>query len=220
MKVQIISISWGIGKDSPSIATVVHTATKRGILIFASASNRRAADATAFSTRYPSTFCIGAADGLGAPSTFNPPCDGEETYSALGEAVMGAYPAHCLLRESGTPELWIRRDGTSIATPVAAGIAALLIDYTWQFMDRGNGAESYENMRKLLIEMSKSTVGKDYRYLAPWYLFEAGKQPRAYIKRILSAPPGKCQFIGLKALTIFSIRSTLVSLKYFRWSFK
>lgn len=83
----------------------------------------------------------------------------------------------------------IRRDGTSTATPIAAGIAALLIDYTWQYID-GKGAESYDNMRKLFIDMSKATVGKDYRYLAPWYLFGEGKESKNYIKNILVIPAG------------------------------
>ena len=84
-------------------------------------------------------------------------------------------------------EQTIRRNGTSTATPIAAGIAALFVDYAWQFMDTDD-AWDYENMRKLFIRMSKATIEKDYRYLAPWSLFGLGVDSRTEIKKILLAP--------------------------------
>lgn len=135
-------------------------------------------------------FCIGSADGLGAPSTFNPPSEDEEKYSTLGEAVLGAAPKNLSDQsEYDAKTQMIRRDGTSTATPIVAGIAALLIDYTWQFMD-GNAAWTYENIRKLFTHMSKTTFGKDYRYIAPWSLFRAGGDSKTEIKNILSSPLG------------------------------
>ena len=109
----------------------------------------------------------------------------EEKYSALGEAVSGACPKHlCDQRGYDAKAKTIRWDGTSTATPIAAAIAALFIDYSWQFMD-GYGAWTYENMRKLFTRMSKATVEKDYRYLAPWSLFGAGvNDPQTEIKYI------------------------------------
>jgi tetratricopeptide (TPR) repeat protein len=191
MRVHIISISWGMRNHVPSIAKALGKAIEKGILVFACASNSGANDPITFPARLQGIFCIGSADGKGAQSIFNPPSEDEETYSALGEAVQGACPAN-LSQEPGynATEGTIRRDGTSISTPIAAGIAALLIDYTWQFMD-GKGAQTYENMRKLFIEMSKSTVRKDYRYLAPWNLFEQPNDPKSYISAVLSAPAGK-----------------------------
>jgi hypothetical protein len=124
---------------------------------------------------------------------FNPPFEGEEKYSALGEAVLGACPKRLSDKPGYDPETqMIRLDGTSTATPIAAGIAAFIIDYTWQFMD-GNGAHDYESMRKLFAAMSKATIRKDYRYLAPWTLFGAGKDPREDIKKIISTPLGSCK---------------------------
>lgn len=177
--------------DVPSIVKALGRAIEKGILIFASASNSGANDPITFPARLQGIFCIGSADGVGAQSNFNPPSEDEEKYCALGEAVQGACPAD-LSQEPGynATEGTIRRDGTSISTPIAAGIAALLIDYTWQFMN-GKGAQTYENMRKLFIEMSKSTVRKDYRYLAPWSLFEQRNDPKSYISAVLSGPAGK-----------------------------
>ena len=76
-------------KDVPIIATALNRALKEGILIFVSASNSGENDPITFPARLHGFFCIGSADGLGAPSPFNPPFEGEEKYSALGEVVSG-----------------------------------------------------------------------------------------------------------------------------------
>lgn len=188
-------------QDLPSIASALNDALNAGILIFASASNTGANYPITFPARLSGIFCIGSSDGLGHPSSFNPPFAGEEKYSVLGEAVSGACP-QILSNEKGYDKetQTIRRDGTSTAAPIAAGIAALFIEYTWQFMD-GNGAWDYENMRKLFTAMSKATLGKDYRYLAPWCLFELGKVPKEVIKAILAAPLGMRLFVIKKANT-------------------
>jgi len=179
-RVHIIWISWGMKRDIPVICRPIKEAISRNILIFACASNAGANYNITFPARLPRVFCIGSADGLGTQSDFSPPFPGEEKFSALGEAVLGA--------RSGT-DGEIRKDGTSISTPIAAGLAALLIQYTRQFTPKGHGADTYDNMRKLFFAISKSTEGKDYRYLAIGVLFETG-DPEARIKRILNSPLG------------------------------
>ena len=84
-----------------------------------------------------------------------------------------------------------RRDGTSTATPVAAGIAALLIAYTRQFRDPGLDAANYDNMRKLFLSMSQDSYGEPYRFLAPWSLFEnmKGSERHEKFRVILDSPP-------------------------------
>ena len=207
-KVHIISISWGIMDDIPIISTALNQALKAGILIFACASNYGAIFPITFPARLHGIFCIGSADGLGAPSTFNPPSEGEK-YSALGEAVPGACPKHLSDKEGYDAEAQtVRQDGTSTATPIAAAIAALFIDYSWQFMDQfmdGNDAWTYENIRKLFTQMSKTTVGQNYRNLAPWSLFAPGKDSRTNIKNIFAAPLGM-KFLRLNILILFRTR--------------
>lgn len=177
-------------RDIPSITESITNAIQKGIVIFASASNAGANFRIPFPARLPRVFCIGSADGLGAQSNFSPPFPGMEKYSTLGEAVSGAAAkALSHLPEYDRDKEEIRRDGTSIAAPIAAGIGALLICYTRQFLPRGRAADTYENMRKLFITMSKATDGKDYQYLAPWDLFDTD-EPQDYIKKILSAPAG------------------------------
>ena len=194
--------------DIQSIAEVIADAIKEGILIFASASNNGANYPITFPARLQGVFCIGSADGLGAKSSFNPPSEGTEKYSALGEAVEAAYPASLSHEPGYNPSKGtVRTSGTSTSAPVAAAIAALLLDYIDQITDMTR-AQRYENIRKLFIDMSKATTGKDYRYLAPWYLFEGREDPKSYIKHVLSVPAGKiavCQRIA-KKLTVPSDR--------------
>jgi subtilisin family serine protease len=177
--------------DVPSIASVLNDALSTGVLVFASASNVGANDRITFPARLHGIFCIGSADTYGNRSRFSPPFEGEEKYSILGEAVAAACPM-TLSKEQGydRSNRTIQRDGTSTATPIAAGIAALLIDFTRQFMDKGKTADTYENMRRLFIGISEATVGKDYRYLALPYVFGPGKDSKAYIKEIISVPAG------------------------------
>ena len=180
-RVDIISISWGIRDDVPILTDIFGKAKKKGVLILASASNNGANHPITFPARLKNTvFCIGAADGKGNASAFNPPFLGEEKYSALGEAVLGA----------SQQNTYVRKDGTSTATPVAAGIAAMLVDFMRQFMDPPRGAENYERIRKLFIIMSAATVEQSYRYLAPWYIFGAGKDSKEIVKSICEKPAG------------------------------
>jgi Subtilase family len=183
-----------------------------GVLVFASASNTGANFPITFPANLKGVFCIGSADGLGAQSTFSPPIKGDEKYSTPGEAILGACPKSHFNRSGYDPETQtIRRYGTSISTPIAAGIAALFIDYTWQFMD-GQGAWSYENIRKLFTRMSQLTTEKDYRYLAPWSLFETEEPPRNEIRNVLARPLGMTLLITLTMyLTSFRPRSNMDS---------
>ena len=81
-----------------------------------------------------------------------------------------------------------RRDGTSTAAPVAAGIAALLLEYTRHILDL-NGP-IHDNMRKLFLAMSAESEGQANRYLAPWSIFEFEDEfrRRESIMKILKEP--------------------------------
>ena len=125
--------------------------------------------------------CIAAVDGMGNRSDFTSYKFGVEKYMALGVAVNGASVSFENCNDG-------RRSGSSTATPIAAGIAALLIDYTHQCFDDCD-AQNIENMRKLFFAMSKETDGNPNRYLAPWSLFEC-HDPRTNIKRIIEQPLG------------------------------
>jgi Subtilase family len=164
-------MSWGMTDDVPAIAKALDKAYSKGIILFAAASNHGAnISSLAFPARLKNVFCIGAANGMGVPSPFSPPFQGVEKYSALGEAVVGAditVPESQNLSHTTAD----RRSGTSTATPIAAGIAALMLVYLWGFSEPGEGAGNSFRMRKLFLQMSMASEKSTYRYLAPWELF-------------------------------------------------
>jgi hypothetical protein len=178
----------GIRDEPSSIIVALNAARRQGIIILASASNEGANHTISFPARLDNVFCIGSADGKGSRSSFNPPFMGEEKYSALGEAVLGAWP----LQNDNEVEsgCFSRKSGTSTAVVIAAGIVSLLIDFTRQFMERGKGADNWENLRKIFIKMSEATAEESYRYLAPKYLFGISKDVEALIKSVIRRPAG------------------------------
>ena len=185
-RLDVISICWGLKEDVPVIARAIENALKLGVVVVAPEINHYS---IAFPARMKNVFCIGSADGKGSPSVSYSPLFGHERFSALGEGVKGALCIEKTTDCSDDEGLYVRKDGTSTAALVAAGIAAFLIDYTRQFMDLGQGANNCENMRKLFNSMSRATVGQSYRFLAPWYMFGAGRNTNELFSSALSNPP-------------------------------
>jgi len=153
------------------IEQIIDRAIDEGIIILAAAGN----EGSNFDIPFPSTMenvlCIGSAHGRGLSSEFNPPHRNvTEKYSALGEHVVAAF-----FHETPFHEERQARSGSSIAVPVAAGIAANILEYITQMMDRPQGLEATLVMRKLFLAMSGATRGENYRNLVPWDLFKHDK---------------------------------------------
>lgn len=163
-----MSLSWGFPPDQPGIENIEKAlirAHDQNVVIVAAASNEGDLNKIAFPARlYNYVICIGAADGFGAVTSFTTTDPDIQHYATLGKAVSGASLKGPWYRSNPT-EL---RSGTSTATPIAAGIAALLIDYVGR-----NGsklAKSHKGMLKLFAKISHD---KDtYRVLAPSQLIE------------------------------------------------
>lgn len=183
----IISISWGFEDEIPALAQAIEAAYERGIIVVASPSNDgRNKDIVDFPARMDKVFCIGAADGKGNTSIFNPPTEGVEKYSTLGEQVLGAVKG----ASEEIHNTMARRDGASTATAIAAGLIALFLEYIRQFSDRIKGPDNFNQMRKILLAMSSRSAGEPYRYLNPWTLLRANHNLKETIKDILQKPPG------------------------------
>jgi hypothetical protein len=162
----VISISWGFSKDHPRIKNALSKAHSKNIVILAAAANHGRLDQIAFPARSSKyVICIGAARGDGRATGFTAEDPEFQSFMAPGNGVLGASVRRTWLGGYTTE----RKDGTSSATPIAAGVAALFIEYMRR-TDRYEVA-SRQNIFKLFSDTS-ADFGETYRLLCPWTLDE------------------------------------------------
>ena len=202
--VDIISLSWGLDVAVDAISKILRKAHEdHKILIFASASNSGRNTPITFPATLDFVFCIGATDGLGNRSPFTPP-DSErrlEKYCVLGEGVSGDPNPNAGIKD--TQKSGLRMDGTSTATPIAAGIAALTLDLILQASSSEPILyEGRKTIRKIFLEMSRGSHSKSYFYLKPWSLFSDSnsrmkrkRDLRQQLNRAAREPPGYCRLL-------------------------
>jgi hypothetical protein len=167
-EVDIITMSFGFQRYSDDISEAIAHAVAANVLLFAAASNNGGNDKNtrAYPARDYRVFCIHSADHWGAASNFNPPPRPHEpNFSILGKDVVSA----------SRRNQWECKSGTSVATPIAAATAALLLEFLR--LPRLEGQEeiqhisrvtTIEGMKQLFLEMS--VVIQGYNYVAPWTL--------------------------------------------------
>lgn len=119
---QVINVSGGqiepSGAAHPLLADAVRRCTEAGVLLVAAAGND-GCDCLHIPAAIPSALAVGAMDGQGAPLPFSNWGDAYRRQGLLapGQELLGALPG------GGTA----RQTGTSFATAVVSGIAALLL---------------------------------------------------------------------------------------------
>jgi subtilisin family serine protease len=133
-KVNIISMSFGFDKFSSDIYKALDHAYKMDVVLFAAASND--GNASMNPLKFPasqkeSVICVNAASAFGKPSEFNPlPAIDRDRTTFLGENVKSTWPRSLRKDE---PEIkggiWRRGSGTSVATPIAAAVAAAIMQF-------------------------------------------------------------------------------------------
>ncbi|KAK8131810.1 hypothetical protein PG984_008248 [Apiospora sp. TS-2023a] len=130
----IINLSLGFTRGIPSIDDAIKSATNANILIFAAASNDGANSTHAYPAWHSRVLCIHSTDGYGNRSRFNPSPDdhGEgggclDGFSIVGEHVSGAWPSN--LSPENDNACRRRISGTSFAAPVAAALAACVLEF-------------------------------------------------------------------------------------------
>lgn len=176
--VDIISMSFGWDKDdSEELNKAISHAREKKALLFAATSNygiSRPNDIT-YPARDAEVFGIDAADGLGAPSDFNPSSNdetGKLRFSTLGEAVNSKFPP---FTKNGKLVGEMRKSGTSFAAPIAAGIAASILEFSRQpplgfdpSVERS--LKKMAGMRRVFRLMSRQKDAAKFKFICPWLL--------------------------------------------------
>lgn len=175
-KVDIITMSFGFtafNEDLKDIHSAISKAFKADVLMFCAASNGGGNVNIAYPANQDQVICVNSANGEGNPSGYNPdePKPGRNL-SALGEGVKSSWPTSFKLGQQ-------RQSGTSVATPIAAALAAVVLDYVRHEMPESDKFYvSKLRMRKGMLEvlvglMSKKRGG--YQYLNPMQLFDRSR---------------------------------------------
>lgn len=182
--VDIISMSFGFPQRDKAVHEAILKAYCAGKLLFAAASNNGANESVSIS--FPArlsglVICVNSTDGHGSPSSFNPPHkDDQSNLSILGESVKSKWPVHLGKGEK-------RSSGTSISTPIVAGVAALIIEFARQgpvTVDLEK-LTSHDGMLLILKSMAERKDG--YNYVRPWHLLTwQGERTRAEMKVLIT----------------------------------
>ncbi|KAF2107953.1 peptidase S8/S53 domain-containing protein [Lophiotrema nucula] len=165
-EVDIINMSFGWEYEYSNVESALETAQKQGILLFASVSNFGALSVNniLYPARSKFVIPVDAADGLGDPAPTHSSTEiGEilRRYTAPGRAVKGVGNT--------------RVNGTSFASPIAAGISALVLEFARQ-TPLGRDAEIFrylkrkEGMMRILALMQIQKTGAKFYFLRPWDL--------------------------------------------------
>lgn len=158
---QIINISGGelspSGAAHPLLADAVRNCATNGVLIVAAAGNE-GFDCVHIPGALPSVLAVGAMNSQGLPLDFSNWGEKYETQgvSAPGENILGASPG------GGT----VVKSGTSYATPIVSGIAALLLSTQLKLGLKANPQAVREVILRSAVGCDEQSAPDDRRLLA------------------------------------------------------
>ncbi|KAL8377826.1 hypothetical protein RB595_008486 [Gaeumannomyces hyphopodioides] len=190
-------------------------------IVIAAAANWAGNKDTAYPARRERVICIHATDGGGNPSKKNPtPRKGDDNFALLGLSIesskrekendspkpaagrggggalagigTAAAAAAGLVKPKPKRErVWI--SGTSYATPIAAGIAANVLEFARHHAEmtpgEREGLYSWFGMSRIFQAMSD--VRSDYDYITPWKMFDPKHDTQTIVKCIMKILNGE-----------------------------
>jgi hypothetical protein len=170
-QVDIISMSFGWKHEKPEVSKQIDFARGKGILLFAAASNDGGFTPRhgVFPASHHSVYCIYSCRGDGVSSEFNPPA----TKTAANFMLPGEHLA--VLETNHKPVAGSsRHNGTSFATPIAAGTAAMVLDLARHELEDSEEVErrlkDITGMTPVFQAMSGDAQAGGHYYVQPWTL--------------------------------------------------
>jgi subtilisin family serine protease len=183
-EVDVISMSFGWESEQEEVDKQIDLARSKGILLFAAASNDGDLGTGSYPASKHSVYCVYSCSGFGAKSTFNPRSSKpEKSFMFPGEDITILGANHKPTKGVQSGEGFIeRRTGTSYATPIAAGTAAMLLDLARQevtkpqvLRDVERRLKKVEGMSDVLLAMSGEPRDGGYYHVRPWILLGKSK---------------------------------------------
>ena len=127
---QVINMSLGGSEYSETFKLAVDTAWSKGAVLVAGAGNTYGLTKS-YPAAYENVIAVAATnadDNLATFSTFSTDADDWVSVAAPGDTIFAAVPGSACL---GDPDCYTWKSGTSMATPVVSGIAAMV----WSYID-------------------------------------------------------------------------------------
>ncbi|TKA78977.1 hypothetical protein B0A55_02553 [Friedmanniomyces simplex] len=199
-KADVISMSFGYQTAVPAIEEVIDDYAGK-VLMFAAASNCGGNAPISWPARHPNVVCVFATDADGNFYPKNPTPQKGTNLAVLGSSVEGYWPP--ALNDSGGLQ---HKSGTSCATPIAAGIAGVVMNLmrtrkAAYLESLPAASKRWKENKKLRYEQHMRTLGKPwgmkavlglmaeerqgYHYIAPWRLLDKDNEDRDIVKEIL-----------------------------------
>jgi Subtilase family len=170
--VDIISMSFGLRGPVDEVRAVIEAYCHKKIM-FAAASNNGGNFGRAYPADDLNVICMHSTDGEGNKSKFSPsPQEDRPNFSILGESVESSWPPGV----EGCQQPVRCMSGTSVATPIAAGVAATVLAFARHHEQKGderlvkllNSPRCMVAILRLMVECKRDK----YDYITPWWLFK------------------------------------------------
>jgi hypothetical protein len=140
--------------NAPVISNAISSALAhrdQKVLVFAAASNMGGSKHELFPAKHPTVFSVRGANTKGKHEDFNPslPKHGENVFATLGVQV----PARNL---GDSKPLYSPKSGTSVATAIMAGLAAIIVGYINIHGTNGSwdSIRTFQGFQSLLYKLS------------------------------------------------------------------